>query len=145
MYKSILLAYDGTTYSEHVLQHGAELARVCQAKLYLLSIVVTTGNMAIAEAFGSTDVWGMEQAALEKTVDKAVATLREQGLDINSCVRSGEPDSEIIRYAHEVTADLVILGHTSKGMLSRWLQGSICARLLDHLPCNLLVVAGDEV
>ncbi|MEJ2362114.1 MAG: universal stress protein [Gammaproteobacteria bacterium] len=143
MYQTILLAYDGTTYSEHVLQRGAELARLCQARLHLLSIVVTTGNMAIAEAVGATDVWGIEQKSLEKIVDEALQNLQAQGLQVSACVRSGEPDSEIVRYAREIQADLVILGHTSKGMLSRWLQGSLCAKLLDQLPCNLLVVAGD--
>lgn len=145
MYKTILLAYDGTTYSEHVLQRGAELARTCQARLYLLSIVVTTGNMAIAEAVGSTDVWGMEQSALEKNVNKAIQTLKEQGMDVSASIRSGDPDIEIVRYARELNADLVILGHTTKGMLTRWLQGSLCAKLLDQLPCNLLVVTGEQV
>lgn len=143
MYKTILLAYDGTTYSEYVLQRGAELARICQARLYLLSIVVTTGNMAIAEAVGSTDVWGLEQSALEKHVDKAVQSLKEQGMDVSASIRNGAPDIEIVRYARELNADLVILGHTTKGMLSRWLQGSLCAKLLDQLPCNLLVVTGE--
>lgn len=143
MYKTILLAYDGTTSSEHVLQRGAELAHAFQARLYLLSIVVTTGNMAIAEAVGSTDVWGMEQAALEQTIEKAVQSLKQQGIDASACIRSGEPDTEIIRYAGEISADLLILGHTTQGMLSRWLQGSLCAKLLDHLTCNLLVVTGD--
>lgn len=145
MYKTILLAYDGTTYSEHVLQRGAELARLCQARLYLLSIVVTTGNMAIAEAVGSTDVWGLEQSALEKNVDKAIQSLKKQGMDVSASIRNGAPDIEIVRYARELNADLVILGHTTKGMLSRWLQGSLCAKLLDQLPCNLLVVTGEPV
>lgn len=143
MYRTILLAYDGATYSDHVLQRGAELARLCQAKLHLLSIVVTTGNMAIAGAVGPGDVWGMEQQQLQEVVDKAVQNLQNQGQQVAAQVRSGSPDIEIISYAREINADLVVLGHTSKGMLSRWLQGSVCAKLLDHLPCNLLVVADD--
>lgn len=141
MYQTILLAYDGATYSEQVLQRGAELARLCQAQLHLLSIVDTTGGMAIAEAAGATDVWGLEQTKLQTIVDKVMGELREQGLQVTACVRDGEPDSEIVRYAKEINADLLILGHTNKGMLSRWWQGSVCAKLLDHLPCNLLVVA----
>lgn len=143
MYRTILLAYDGATYSDHVLQQGAEMARLCQAKLHLLSIVVTSGNMAIAEAVGSTDVWGLEQENLQEIVDKAVQELQGQGFNVSASVRSGDPDIEIVNYAREIHADLVILGHTSKGMLSRLLQGSVCAKLLDHLPCNLLVVAGN--
>lgn len=143
MYQTILLAYDGATYSEQVLQRGAELARLCQGQLHLLSIVNTTGNMAIAEAVGTTDVWGLEQEKLQAIVDKAVEELQKQGLHVVACIRNGVPESDIISYAREINADLVILGHTSKGMLSRWLQGSVCAKLLDHLPCNLLVVSGE--
>jgi nucleotide-binding universal stress UspA family protein len=46
-----------------------------------------------------------------------------------------------VRYVEEVGADLVVLGHTNKGLLARWLQGSIGARLLNQLPCSLLVAA----
>ena len=143
MYKTILLAYDGTTYSQRVLQHGADLARLCQAQLHLLSIVDTTGNMAIAEAIGPGDVWGLEQENLQQLVQSALAELKAQGLHVSASLRSGAPDIEIVNHARQIHADLVMLGHTSKGMLTRWLQGSVCGKLLDHLPCNLLVVAGD--
>jgi nucleotide-binding universal stress UspA family protein len=144
MYHTILLAYDGASDNQRVLQHGAELARVCQAQLHLLSIVDTTGNMAIAEAVGPGDVWSIEQEKLQPIVQSAVDDLKAQGLHVTASLRSGAPDIEIVNYAKEINADLVVLGHTSKGMLSRWLQGSICSKLLDHLPCNLLVVAGQS-
>lgn len=142
MYRKILLAYDGSTFSAAVLQQGAELASLCKAELHLLSIVVTTGSMAIAEAVGPEDVWGVEQKYLKRVLEAAVQDLRSQGVSVIACVRSGDPAVEIAAYAHEVGADLVVLGHTSKGMLTRWFQGSVGAKLLDHLPCSLLVATG---
>ena len=59
MYRKILLAYDGSTFSAAVLRQGAELANLCKAELHLLSIVVTTGAMGMAESVGSSDVWGL--------------------------------------------------------------------------------------
>ena len=144
MYRKILLAYDDSTFSAAVLRQGAELASLCQAELHLLSIVVTTGVMAIAEAVGPSDVWGLEQQNLQRVVSAAAQDLHNQGLTVIACIRYGDPAVEIAAYAHEVNADLVVLGHTSKGMLTRWFQGSVGAKLLDHLPCSLLVATGKD-
>jgi nucleotide-binding universal stress UspA family protein len=142
MYRKILLAYDGSTFSAAVLRQGAELAKLCKAELHLLSIVVTTGAMGMAESVGSIDVWAVEQEQLQPVVEAAVQELHQQGLTVISCVRYGDPAVEIAAYAHEVDVDLVVLGHTSKGMLTRWFQGSVGAKLLDHLPCSLLIATG---
>ncbi|OIQ92182.1 universal stress protein family protein [mine drainage metagenome] len=144
MYRKILLAYDDSTFSAAVLRQGAELASLCQAELHLLSIVVTTGVMAIAEAVGPEDVWGLEQQNLQRVVAAAAQDLHNQGLTVIACIRYGDPAVEIAAYAREVNADLVVLGHTSKGMLTRWFQGSVGAKLLDHLPCSLLVATGRD-
>ncbi len=142
MYRKILLAYDGSTFSAAVLRQGAELAKLCKAELHLLSIVVTTGAMGMAESIGSSDVWGLEQQSLQPAVEAAVQELHQQGLNVITCVRYGDPAVEIAAYAHEVGADLVVLGHTSKGMLTRWFRGSVGTKLLDHLPCSLLIATG---
>jgi nucleotide-binding universal stress UspA family protein len=142
MYRKILLAYDGSTFSAAVLRQGAELANLCKAELHLLSIVVTTGAMGMVESVGSIDVWAMEQEKLQRVVEAAVQDLHQQGLTVVSCVRYGDPAIEIAAYAHEIDADLVVLGHTSKGMLTRWFKGSVGAKLLDHLPCSLLIATG---
>jgi nucleotide-binding universal stress UspA family protein len=137
-----VLAYDGSTFSAAVLRQGAELASLCKAELHLLGIVVTTGAMGMAESVGPGDVWGLEQQKLQRVVEAAVQDLHKQGLTVIASVRFGDPAVEIAAYAHEIDADLVVLGHTSKGMLTRWFQGSVGAKLLDHLPCSLLVATG---
>jgi nucleotide-binding universal stress UspA family protein len=142
MYRKILLAYDGSTFCNVVLQQGAELASLCGAELHLLGIVVTSGVMGIAESVGPGNVWGQERQNLQQVVESAAQDLQSRGLTVISSLRYGDPADEIARYVHEIDADLVVLGHTSKGMLTRWFQGSVGAKLLDHLPCNLLVVTG---
>jgi len=141
MYRRILLAYDGSSVSDAVLRQGAELARVCKAEVHLLGIVATTAAMAIAESIGPTDVLGFEQRDLQRLVDAAVQDIRGQGLSVTASVRFGDPAVEIVAYAREVDANLIVLGHKSRGTLTRWLQGSVGAHLLHHLPCSLLVAA----
>src|SRR5512145_1094212 len=105
MYQKILLAYDGTAFSAAVLRQGAELASFHKAELHLLSIADTTGSMAIAEAYGPGDVWGMEMQEQKRVVEAAAQILGKQGLDVITCVRYGDPADQIVAYAHEIDAD----------------------------------------
>ena len=141
MYPKILLAYDGSSFSDAALRQGAELARICKSELHLLGIVATTAAIAIAESFGPSDVLGFEQRDLQRIVDAAVRDIRSQGLSVTASVRFGDPAVEILAYAREVDVNLIVLGHKSRGTLTHWLQGSVGAHLLHHLPCSLLVAA----
>jgi nucleotide-binding universal stress UspA family protein len=139
MYERIVLAYEGSEFSAGALQQSAELARLCAGQLHVLGIAVTTGGMAIAESVGPDDIWSRGQHEIEQVIEGVVRKLRDQHLTAIACVRSGDPASQIVRYAQEIEADLVVLGHTHKGLLARLMQGSVGAKLLNQLPCNLLV------
>ena len=139
MFKKILLAHDGSACGAAALRHSADLARLAGAELHLLGIVVTTGYMALAEGNGAIDVWGMERKNLQPSMDAAIQLLTTQGVKAVGAIREGEPSEEISAYARAISADLVVLGHTKKGMIARWVEGSVGSRLLGNLPCSLLI------
>jgi len=139
MYQKILVAYDGSSFSDVALHQGRDLAQLCKAELHLVGIVATTGYSAMAEGVGGIDIWGMERSALEVALDDAVRDLSAHGLKPTTSIREGIPSNEIAECAAELGADLVVIGHTDKGVLARWFEGSVGSGLLRDLPCNLLV------
>jgi nucleotide-binding universal stress UspA family protein len=139
MYRTIVLAYDGHPSGAAALEQAAELARICDAPLHLLGVAATSGGMSLAESVAGQDAWAAQEAACRKQVGEAAGRLRDEGLEVTEALRSGEPAQQIAEYARECGADLVVLGHTGKGVVARWMQGSVGARLLDRLPCSLLV------
>lgn len=141
MYKRIVVAYDGCAYSSAALIQGAELSKLCKAELHLLGIVVTTGSWGLAQAESSLDLWGSEHEYLQKALDAATHDLRSQGVNVIGAIRRGEPGNEIAAYAHQIKADLVVLGHSEKGIFMRWFDGSVGVELLEMLPCSLLIAA----
>ena len=142
MFGKILLAYDGSASGAAALRQSADLARVCKAELHLLGIVLTTGFMALAEGSGSIDVWGQERESLQRALDAAGHDLDAQGVNVTSSIREGDPQAEIINYAHAIKADLVVLGHSGRGVIARWFEGSVGSKLLNNLPCSLLIATG---
>jgi len=139
MYKKILVAYDGSSFSDVALKQGSELARLCNADLHLVGIVATTAYMALAEGTASLDIWGIERKKLEAALDGAVREISDQGLKPSASIREGNPADEIAVSAVELKADLVVVGHSDKGAFARWFEGSVGAGLIRDLPCNLLV------
>jgi nucleotide-binding universal stress UspA family protein len=142
MYKKILIAYDGSEFSDVAMKQGCELARLCGAQIELVGIVATTGYSAMAEGVGGIDIWGMERDALEAALGHAARKMSGQGLKAQTSLREGNPAHEIASHAKEEGADLVVVGHSDKGILARWFEGSVGAGLLRELPCNLLVATG---
>jgi nucleotide-binding universal stress UspA family protein len=142
MYGKILVAYDGAGSSDAALHQAADLARLCNAELHVMSIVLTTGYASLAEGMSGVDVWGMERKSLQQALDAAGDELGKQGVNVFTCIREGDPAIEIVAHAIEIRSDLVVLGHTGKGLFASWFEGSTGSDLLRDLPCSLLIAVG---
>ncbi|MDY6816926.1 MAG: universal stress protein [Pseudomonadota bacterium] len=144
MYQTILLAYDGSQQGREALDQGAELASLCQARVYLLAVVAHELGVALAEAAApSEDLPEREYQEVRRTLEEGAEGLRRAGLSVETRISNGNPAEEIGRMALEVGADLVVVGHREQTALARWWRGSVGASLLAHAPCSLLVaVAG---
>jgi universal stress protein E len=53
---------------------------------------------------------------------------------------TGRPAKTLVPFIQELDADLVVMGAVSKGALEALLIGNTAERILDTLPCDILVV-----
>ena len=141
MYDRILVAYNASNNSTVALREAVSLARVNNAELNVLAIVPNAGSFTTVELTGPMDVQGAVQSRVQEAVEAVSKELLEDGINVKTNIRQGDPADEIIATAYRMKADLVVVGHSTKGMLARWLQGSIGAKLLTDLPCSLLIAA----
>ena len=130
MYTRILVAYDGSSFSDVALRQGRDLAHLCKAELHLVGIVATTAFVVSPEVYGAIDLWAMERHEVEQALEKAAVALSGEGLDASMHIREGNPAHEIASCSADVDADLVIVGHSDKGILARWFEGSVGAGLV---------------
>jgi len=67
--------------------------------------------------------------------------LEEHSLgSLESHVHQGSPQELLITFAKQIKADFVVMGAVSRSGLKRVFIGSTAERVLDHLPCDLLIV-----
>jgi nucleotide-binding universal stress UspA family protein len=145
MYRKIVVAYDGTGPGEAALYQGADLARQCQAELHLVGVIVSSGGLLLDPAIVPMDLIDAERQVLQAAMIDCVRDLGHRGVTALTAIRDGEPAREIIAYIQDIAADLVVVGHSHKGILARWFEGSVGTRLLDAMPCSVLVaIAGEQ-
>jgi nucleotide-binding universal stress UspA family protein len=138
MFKTVLLAYDGSQEGALALREGALLAKACCAHVHILCVVPETAGVQMAEA-ASAGVIGQLRDSHGALLDRAVERLKALGFNPDAHLVAGEPAPTIGAFAHKIGADLVVVGHRHQTALSRWWSGSTDAYLSEHVGCSLLL------
>ena len=139
MFRTILLAYDGTLEGARALREGALLAKTCGCvQVVLLSVAPETAGVQMAESVQGGVVAQLIQSHRD-LLERAVGWMKQRGFTPIARLEIGEPAPTIGRVAREMKADLVVVGHHKQSFLSRWWSGSNDAYLSDHIGCSLLV------
>ena len=141
MYRTILLAYDGSLEGRLALREGARLAQVCGARVVLMAVVDPSIGLAFADPVaGYVPMENVDKSEdVQKILDEGAERLTRMGLTHQARLETGLPAERIAAVAGEIAADLVVVGHHKQGMMARWLRGSVTTSLTDSLNCSLLV------
>lgn len=129
----IVVALDGTEYSEIVLEHAMDqAARHDAPELHFL---------LVAEDRHGADVEGLRNWLTRTVVDGLGSFQRNrQGWQTRIHIREGKPEEEIVALAGELRASLLVIGRYG---VHRW-RKSLTERVVDTAPCPTLVVGLTE-
>ncbi|HYN62251.1 MAG TPA: universal stress protein [Rubrivivax sp.] len=143
MYKTIVLAYDGSESGQRALLDCQEIGQWSQARLHLVAVMVPPMAMVAVDAWAfSPTVDNDERAHYQSVLDGGLQRLRAAGLEAQGEVAVGSAVDEIVNVAKTVNADLIVLGHKHlESWAARWWRGaSVSQSLIEVAPCNVLIV-----
>ena len=134
-WNTLLLATDGSPYSNAAVDKAIDLAKERNAKLKAISVI-----------YSNDEFYTLGHGALRELIDKAKAMLAEvsekaaaAGVEIETVVKEGEPHQAITPLATEADADMIIMGSHGRKGLTRLLMGSVTERVIGFSPCPVLV------
>jgi nucleotide-binding universal stress UspA family protein len=139
-YRKILLAYNGSQEGRRALLETADLAGFLNADTCLLAVASMPPSLFLTEGFVPEELLEEEKKRTQAILDEGIRTLRERGFNASGQLAVGEPVEEICRYAKNMSADLIVVGHNQNtSFAARWWKGSVGASLLDYAPCSILI------
>jgi nucleotide-binding universal stress UspA family protein len=142
MYSRVLLCYDGTQEGRRALRQGADVVIAMKAQAYLLAICRSLVTTAIPDAVTPELVNGEERQATA-LMEEGVRWLQERGVKAEGSLEFGNPAECIAEVAERIGADLIVVGHKTRGRLARWWSESEEETLLERVRCSILVAVED--
>jgi nucleotide-binding universal stress UspA family protein/GNAT superfamily N-acetyltransferase len=121
----ILVGVDGTEHSLLALEHAADLALATGARVEVAGVhrFLTAGR-----------------DELSGTIEDAVQSLRERGLEASGHLLRGDAALVLTDLATELQARLLVVGSAQRSKGARRIIGSVSDTVAERSPCNVLIV-----
>jgi nucleotide-binding universal stress UspA family protein len=136
MFKTIVVALDGSEGSKRAGALAADLAKAVEAKLVIAHVAEHTIGK------GGGDLRADEEG-LKREVQEHAEELSGSGIDVTVEVRDemvGGPAHVIAEIAEQAGADLIVAGTRGHSPIGGLLLGSVTQRLLHIAECPVLAV-----
>ncbi len=148
--KKILVALDGSIYSEKVAKYGGDLALRYDAEITLIHVVepptimMPVGGMETSMPMAEIE---LTNRLVEEIESKAKSFLNEnkkilesKGLDVKILIEKGNISNTILTIAEENNYDLIIVGSRGHGDIKRFFLGSVSDKISKHAHCPVLIL-----
>ncbi len=143
-FKKIICPVDFSEPSERALSQAVMMAEQADAELLLITVVLPVPIAAYSEGSLFTEINNL-QGQLPELAQKQLAGLRDKfcapiSERTSLHVAVGSPFVEIVRYAREQEADLIVMGSHGRTGIEHLMIGSVAERVVRKAPCSVLVV-----
>ena len=133
-YKTILVPTDFSDFSQEALRYALRFAEIYGASLHLVHVVASTFSLDDAQAIQIEKLQDLSKRLADMLPDE------EHKLEIHRQVLEGSVSSEIVGYADEHDADLIVMGTHGRTGVTHLLLGSVAEKVIRNATCPELVV-----
>jgi nucleotide-binding universal stress UspA family protein len=138
LFSKILIATDGSKYSQGATVKSLEIARFHKAKVYALYVIDLRALTTVNGMPAPNNIY----LILEEEGKHAVGQVKEMAgdLPVETFVLAGHPADTIVQFAKDNGIDLIVTGTLGKSGIEELLLGSVAEKVIRHAPCPVLVV-----
>ena len=132
----VVLATDFSEHSDTALRLATSLARDTGAMLLITHVMPPPLHAADRGFTGYAE--GEDEAARQKQLDEVRPTDSEVGFAHH--LLHGQPAEEVVRFAEDEKADMIVIGSHGRRGVTRLLLGSVAEHIVRHAACPVMTV-----
>lgn len=137
----ILVALDGSIYSENVLPYARVLGKSFGCELILMSVPAipqVENYRAPADVLSSIRSKAVKN--MQKFLDAVARSLRKDGLSVRTLVTGSLPARSIVEVADQEDVDMIMLTSRGRGGLDLLIMGSVAQRVVQNSEAPVFMV-----
>lgn len=141
MYKKILVPLDGSELAKRGLEEAEKLAKFFEAEIVLFQVVPFMPIYGSPELVTPLIVDEKQKEAVDKYLATLAEELKKRGFRVTWMVKTGQQvAAEIIDFAKEVGADLIVMSTHGRSGITRWVLGSTAHKVIIRAETPILLV-----
>lgn len=137
----ILVAIDGSKYSQKALEKTKEVAEVFGSEVTILTVIEPYKEVSRVQQNRMKEV--LSDIAFREGEDilkRAAEFFKDFTGTFNTIQKIGDPADQIVSLAEDEDYNLVIMGSRGRGVFARTLLGSVSDKVVHHLTKSILIV-----
>ena len=142
-FQTVVVATDFSETAEDALSAALEIVGKARVRLELVNVVLDPLHQPWMIEAAGIDFAALRQAWVDAAKEQFRALLKRRQLDpstVATHIVVGRPDTEIVRFAQQRHADLIVMGTHGYGGVKRLLLGSVADHVVRQATCPVLVV-----
>jgi nucleotide-binding universal stress UspA family protein len=145
-FKRIVVPLDGSTLAEQILPRVRMLAKLEEAKITLLTVLVPQSYSQNEIADPAQAWWDKEISLAEEYLSRIAGRLRRNGLTVTTDIVIGENVASAIGdFASREKADMIAIATHGRGGLARLIHGSVADAIMHSAKISMLVFKPENV
>jgi nucleotide-binding universal stress UspA family protein len=139
VYSHILVATDGSRFSEAAVCYAMRLAKATKARLTIIHVANVHGYVEVLWH----DMKKRYREEGEKVLEDVKRRCKCEDIEVETLLEEGAPYLKIVEAAKRRRCDLIILGSHGHSGLEKMLLGSVAERVIGISPVPVMVVPPD--
>jgi nucleotide-binding universal stress UspA family protein len=137
MVKYSLVGYDGSEASRRAFEFAMDLARCNGGRVRVVSVLQVTEGGADTAALMMAD---SGTRRVQELLDELNAITPDAASMVDAELTYGSPGDVLLGQVAQHGIDHIVIGHTERGALARWLLGSVSNNVLarSHVPVTVV-------
>ncbi|MFC4552067.1 MULTISPECIES: universal stress protein [Halorussus] len=141
MAKKVLVPIDGSSQSDHALEHALEeFADDDITVIHVIDPIDAGYTTSVGMPGGSQEWYDNAQKEADALFEEAQEVADEYGVTLDTAEEMGRPSRTIVEYAEDEGFDQIVMGSHGRSGVSRILLGSVAENVVRRSPMPVTVV-----
>lgn len=142
MIKKILVAYDSGKKSQIALEIAIEIAKNCNAEIYIFTSVKMPE--IVSSVAGHNMLKELEEQSssyFKDLLTEAEDKVKKEGVAVKHVIVGDSPGAAIVHFAEKEKIDLIVMGSRNRGIFEGLLLGlgSVSNYVIQNARCHVLI------
>jgi nucleotide-binding universal stress UspA family protein len=142
--RKILVALDGSRFSEAIIPYAERLAKGIGSEVVLLKVIEPSKLPQLAAYIDrekyEEDFMAKLKREAARYLSKKKTALANKEVNVNSELLEGKPVDTILQYVEDKSVNLIALTTHGFSGITKWAYGSVASRIIEGSPKPILLV-----